>query len=449
MLDVDLKLKAVRDAVDALDVALHPVSTPAVRVVKAGEDLQVALALGVPLELEAATWEGTYTLSSRATLTGRVGAKIHGLTGPALVIPPGMKGVTVSNLELTSDSNEVVSVGENSVYQTTASQAPTDILFAGVKIPKHRGKRAFAIHGSVTLLNCEVLDCWDPAGQDSQAIYIGNTPGPIQITGGRYSAGSEVFLCGGDATKIPHVVPTGITVDGVEFFRPLSWQTDGVKRKVKNLFELKNGRSVRVVNCKFSGCWVDGQQGECFVLTPALDGAITTPPLQSGEVLDVLIQDCTIADVSSGFNIQGRAYSAVTPNALTNLVVRRVSLVASKAKYGGRGQLALISGEPGTIVFENVTAITDGTSLIYYSPGNVLDPVTTLPRPAGKIGSLSLTNSKGNLGAYGIMTGGNANARLWQEQIGVLTVTDNQFGGNTAMAVALPGNTYQSQVFTS
>jgi len=435
---------ALRQQLDALDAALAPETpTSTVMKVSAGQDLQAALDKAGAIELEAgATWSGSYTVRSNTTLVGN-GASIKASTGPALRILPGSSNIAISGLICISGYNEVIRIGENTAAQTTAAQAPNGITFTDVQIPTHRGKRAWAIHGqNVALLNCSAVDVWDPAGQDSQAIYVGNSPGNIRIVGGRYSAGSEVFLSGGDTYNIPHVTPDGIVCDGVNFFRPLSWKTDGTKRKVKNIFELKNGLNVVVKNCNLSGCWMDGQQGEAFTLTPALDGAIVQPPLQSGDVRFVIIEDCVVTDVSSGFNILGRHYTSYTPDALTGLVVRRLKLTASRAQFGGRGQLATIGGEPDAITFEDCDIVCDGSSTIYYSSGSVLDPVTRQSRTGGKLVSLTVTNSRITLGSYGFNFGGYPNAVNWQNSVGTLNVSGNVFKGPTTMQKQLPNNTY-------
>jgi hypothetical protein len=442
---VERVMVSIQEVKAALTTAPEPVQT----VVRAGENLQAALDQAGAIELDAeAFFEGTYFLRSNTVLTAKPGAAIRGKTGPALMIPPGTSDVGIFGLEAASTSSEVIRIGENSPTQTTVEDAPRGIILTHVRIPRHRGKRGIAIHGrDVTLLNCEVLDCWDPAGQDSQAIYIGNAPGPITIRGGRYSAGSEVVLLGGDATQIPHVTPTDILVEDVELFRPLSWLGDGVPRKVKNIFEVKNGRNVTLRTSHLHGCWANGQQGEAIVLTPALDGAKTDPPLRSGEVTNVLVEDVTVTDCSSLVGILGRAYSAYTVEAASGIVFRRVAATLNRAQFGGRGQLATIGGEPEDVTFEDCTVTQDGTSLVYYSPGTCLDPVTKLSRAAGKLGALTLKNSRCTLPTYGIMLGGVANAVNWQASVGVLDVKGNVFGGsNTAMKKTLVENEYLTRL---
>jgi hypothetical protein len=443
-------LTAIEHGLAALQQAKAALSTPEPDrvVVRAGDSLQAALDKAGTIELEAgAVFEGTYSLRSR-TLVTATGAAVRGMTGPAIRIAPGITDVGIIGLEATSAFNDVIRIGENDATQQSIDAAPARIALTRVSIPQHQRVRGIAIHArAVSLFGCEVLNVWDVHGQDSQAVYVGNAPGAIVIRGGRYSAGSEVILLGGDTTRIPELTPTDILVEDAELFRPLSWLGDGVPRKVKNIFEVKNGRNVTLRKSTLRGCWANGQTGEAIVLTPALDGAKKDPPLQSGEVHNVLIEDVTVSDCSSLVGILGRAYSAYTVNAASGIVFRRVHATLSRTQFGGRGQLATIGGEPEDVTFEDCTVTQDGTSLIYYSPGTCLDPVTKQSRAAGKLGALTLQQSRCTLPTYGIMLGGVANAVNWQASVGVLDVKGNVFGGsNIAMKKVLGENEYLTRL---
>ena len=437
----------------AIDAALAALTTAkasltdelaGVVVVRAGENLQAALDQQGTIVLDAgAVFPGTYAVPSNTVLVGGEGSAIRGVRGPALTILPGSQRVTIEHVELSSSGSEVLTIGANDDRQTRSEDAPSGVTLLHVRIPTHRGKRGIANHGAfVELRKCEVLDCWDPQGQDSQAVYTGNAPGPLLITGGRYSAGSEGLLFGGDVTAIPNLTPSNIVVEGIELFRPASWQTDGVARKVKNLFELKNATNVTLRNSVLHGCWAQGQAGEALMLTPDLDGDLKAPPLRSGEVTNVLVEDVTITDCASVVNLAGRAYRSYTVNPLTGIVFRRVIATVSRARFGGRGQLAILAGEPGDVRFEDCEFTGDGTSTIYYQSGNVIDPGTRTLRLAGKLGRLSVTNSRLTVGPYGFMFNGVANAGQWPAAVGVLEVTGNTFTGSKAMQKTLPGNTY-------
>ena len=442
-MNLDAARAALARGLEALaEVSAALVAEPATVIVRAGENLQAALDRGGALALDAgAEWEGTFALNSDTVLIGN-GARIRGTTGPALVVPPGRERIAVSGLALRG-SHTVMAIGVNTIGQARLEDVPDDVTLTNVHIPTHRGVRGFAIHGShVRLIGCSVRDCYDPGEQDSQGVYIENTNGPVLIQGGSYSAGSEIILLGGDTTRIPNVRPV-VLVDGVTAHRPLSEKTDGVYRKVKNCIEAKNG-DLTVRKSVIDGCWAgSGQQGEAFVFTPDLDGGRRIPMVQSGQVT-ALVEDCTVANCGSLTNLRGRSYNSYTPAALT-VTFRRVTAVLSRVQFGGRGQLATIGGEPDLVVFDNCDVQQDGSSLLYYDPGTVIDPQTKLSRLAGKIGRLAMTGCRSTLPAeYGIMLGGYTNAREWQRSVGELVVTGNVFvGPSSAMRAQLPENQYR------
>lgn len=417
---------SLTDAIAHLDVAAGAIQAakramvpgpPAtsVTIVTAGQSLQAALDGPLPVEIEAgARFEGSYRIRTGQRAIFGAGAAVHGETGPALRVDPGTRNVAVTGGRMTSGAGDVIAIGENSSQQTRVEDAPDGITLTGVVVPEHRSKRAFGIHAANVLLDrCEGLNVWSTAGQDSQAIYIGNAPGPITIRGGRYSAGSEVVLVGGDGTRIPGLNPTGITIEDTQLFRPLSWKTDGIKRKVKNLLELKAGIDVTVRRSRLQGNWKDGQVGFAILLTPALDGSATVPPSDSGIVENVLIEDCDVLDVAGGFMMFGRHYSCVTRRPLSGVVVRRNRFRISRAAFGGFGQFLQVAGEPGDLSFQDNTILADGSSFVYAYQGPVLDPDTGLKRPAGQIGSFGWErNLVSGLGSYGFNMLGLANASV-------------------------------------
>lgn len=446
LMNAQAALDAIIEQAQRAKAELLP-DVPTTRLVRAGESLQAALDTTATIETEpGALFEGSYQVPSDRRLTFGAGSGIRGVTGPALTILPMTANVTVFGGDLQSAASEVVLIGNN-VNQTRLEDQPSAIRFTATRIPTHRGKRGFGIHGSdVTLKDCEVLDCWSPSGQDSQAVYIGNAQGQIVITGGRYSAGSNVILLGGDAVRTPGLVPTDVTVQDAELFRPLSWQTDGLKRKVKNIFEVKSGRKVALLRSKLSGCWVDGQGGEAIVLTPALDGSKTTPVSTSGIVENVTIMLCAIRNVGGILNILGRGYQAYTPTPLTRVQLLNNVCLVSRATYGGTGQFAKIGAEPGDLLFEENVILADGSSLIYFYRGSVIEADGTV-RAGGNLGRLTFVRNISTRGSYGFNLDGVVNAgAAGRLAVTALDVSGNTFGpGAGAMVANLPGNTYLTQ----
>jgi len=204
---------------------------------------------------------------------------------------------------------------------------------------------------------------------------------------------------------------------------------------VKNLLELKTGRKVVARHLTLDGSWQDGQEGWAVVLTPH----------SGGDIHDVTLDDLTITNVGAGFQFLGLEYAGIpTPAALSGVTVSNCHIRISSADYGGRGVLALATGAPADLTFTNNVVVSDGTSVFYYDPGSVLDPASGTKRPAGPIGSLTLTNNYLVAGRYGILLAGRPNATGdVSEGVRQLTVTGNTFADAVpALERALPKNTY-------
>jgi hypothetical protein len=328
--------------------------------VRAGEDLQKALAGGGVIELQpGATFEAPrFTVSRSGTVIRGQGATIKGTSGPGLYIPPSVSEVTVSDLTVLSDDDQaVVQCGDNGSTQTAVAQQPSGIVFEKVTIPRHRGKRAFEINCAARLIESRALDVYSPAALDSQAIGVLNSCGPVTVSGGEYVAASENILVGGDVLKItdcPEKVMADLTFDGVTISKPDAWRTDGVRRANKNLFEIKAGKRIVLKNSTLSGSWKDGQDGWAILITPR-NGAY---------IEDVLIDGITVDRAGGGVQFLGMNNGTSTPKATSGVVIRNSTFTISKAENGGRGVLALYVGGMLDSTWDNVTATFDGSAIV-------------------------------------------------------------------------------------
>jgi hypothetical protein len=413
---------------------------PPQKTVSTSAQLTAALKRGGTIDLaDGGTFEGAFRVTVNGTALNGHGATLLGDVTPAQpVLTIVASDVTVSDLSATSTSGStVIQCGANDTTQTTLERVPKNVTFSHVVVPNARAKRAIEFHCTGSLDHVEIHDVYDPAGRDSQGFYAANTPGPIRITHSVLQAGSEPLLIGGDTTRIPGVVPTDIVIEDTELSRPLSWQTDGIKRKVKNLFELKSGRQVTARRLTLSGAWRDGQDGYAIVITPH----------SGGDIHDVTLEDITARNVGGCLQFMGQEYSGPpTPSPLSGVVIRRLTCVASKAQFGGRGIFALITGEPADITITDSIGIIDGTTSITYDPGGVLNADGS-KRPGGPIGSLTLTGNYLVAGTpYGINLAGSMNALNHARGVTTFTVTGNTFADAApALQKNLPKNRFLSR----
>jgi hypothetical protein len=407
--------------------------------VRAGDNLQAALDQGGNLQLEdGATFEGNFVIKSGTNLLGTK-ATIHGKAGgpPALYVPPRERGIAIEVGTMTSAGDQaVLQIGTSDSTQTTLDDVPADITVTGTTIPTFRGKRGFYINGkNVLLKQCVARDVWDPAGRDSQGILIFNTPGPVTVSGGLFEAGSENIMVGGDVTAIHDVQPADLLFEDVTLSRPLGWKTDGIKRKVKNLFELKAGVRVALRRAVLSGCWTDAQTGWAIMLTPRNGKAIT----------DVMMENITIRDAGGGINLLGYDNTEFGPQA-RNFSFLGFDAICQGGDFGA-GRFAQWEAAPDNIVIQNCVYSGPGTT-IYANEGKVWTDPTHSTTSGISHGVHVLTNDM-TLNDYAIMLLGNAYARNWKAAWPDGTIENNAFTAPSANVSTLKANLPKSNTIGS
>jgi len=120
----------------------------------------------------------------------------------------------------------------------------------------------------VTITRCHVEYCFGPyPGNDTQALFAADSPGPFLIEDNFLSGGSETIMFGGDSPSSDANIPANITIRNNTITKRTEWQTQPVG--VKNTFELKCAKRVLIENNQFSQSWGGhGQDGYLLMLTP-------------------------------------------------------------------------------------------------------------------------------------------------------------------------------------
>jgi hypothetical protein len=190
--------------------------------VPAGGDLQAAMDEGGNLRLaEGATFtksDGYLFNTPQTAVRGSGNIISSDSSNGGFRLPVGARGCTMEHLTVKAPKNEVaVQIGKNDSNQTTVEQAPAEVTVTQVTVTGHRGKRAIECNGNgVVFTDCDIRDVYDPEKADSQAIWIGNSPGDVTIKGGHFEAASENIMIGGDKMKIPNCRPTNILIEDME-----------------------------------------------------------------------------------------------------------------------------------------------------------------------------------------------------------------------------------------
>lgn len=415
-------LYEIRERVALVEKEIEVDGTPAVPVIRAGENLQSYLDKGGEYIVEAgSSFEGTFQFGPPIKLTGEK-VRIFGKSGPAFIHKPGTSDHYIKGFECTSNIHGPVYLcGYNELEKQNREELiPRRIVLEEISIPHHLGKRGFEINaGDVVVKNCAAKDIWT-AGQDNQALWIMNTYGNIDVDGGIYSSGSECIMIGGDNEKITGLETKNCLFRNLSLYRPLAWKDDGVNRTVKNSFELKKGKNISLSNVLIDGCWKAGQDGFGIMITPT----------NGSSIQGVMFDQVQMRNVSNGINLTGFDATGVNKERTNGIVLNNISVITDTKNLGGLGRFILMQAIEDIRV-ENCFAYVDGTSVIYGS-GMIME-------------SIEVNNSAMNCGIYGINLAGGANASNLRNGAKVFNITNNTFAGaSSVMKRNLPDNIYLS-----
>lgn len=376
--------------------------------VRAGESVQLALdratcgdhvilqagarfvgALRVPVK----ACDGVITVRSSASLPAR-----RLTPADASLLPTLASGSTDAALTATGVSNwrfdglqfEANANGHSSVVvlQDVTNVTMDRLLF----IAPPTGQRRFILGNGrqITLTRSHCAGVWAP-GADSQCFLAFDGAGPYAITDNFLEAASENVMFGGADSQSAERIPADILVAGNHFFKRPEWR--GVPRQVKNLFELKAAKRVKVIGNLMEGCWPDGQDGTAIQVTVRnQDGRAPWSVIE-----DVLFEGNTIRDAAHGISILGYDYNQ--PSGQTTRVTFRNNL------FDVRGKFLSISGEAGVLVFDHNTsanakdhwfAFGSASGGAVWKAGTDAKQTTTIAAE-----SLMFTNHLGMNGEYG------------------------------------------------
>jgi Domain of unknown function (DUF4214) len=216
---------------------------------------------------------------------------------PAIKTEPGAHHYRFVGVEFTLQSasavvNDLITLGSgNSSDQSTLSQVPHHFEIDRCYIHGLPGvplKRGVELNSAFTdIMNSYISEC-HVQGQDTQAIGGWNGPGPYTIANNYLEAAGENVMFGGAIATIPNLVPSDIQIRNNYFFKPPSWRPGepgfspmpppmpGAPDHwtVKNLFELKNARTVMAEGNLFENSWVDAQDGYALLFTVRAEGGM-------------------------------------------------------------------------------------------------------------------------------------------------------------------------------
>jgi hypothetical protein len=182
------------------------------------------------------------------------------------------------------------------------------------------------------------------------------------------------------ATSFVHTTPTG--------GRAGTPPTTGTKWQIKNIFELKNARRVRVEYNVMENNWLAAQAGFAILFTPRnQDGKCTWCVVEQ-----VDFSHNVVRNVASGFNISGYDNNYVSRQ--TNAIRIHDNYIYDVTTALGGGWGFLLGEAPRDITIDRNTIVFDGTTLLYAFGGTGAAP--------RQITGFRYTNNASPHGLYGV-----------------------------------------------
>jgi hypothetical protein len=286
-----------------------------------------------------------------------------------LATAPGAHHYRLMFLELAANAQglgDIVTLGDGSAAQNSLAMVPRDLVIDRVYMhgdPAVGQKRGIALNSaSTSILNSYIADI-KAFGQDSQAIGGWNGPGPYTITNNYLEAAGENVMFGGGDPAIRDLVPSDITISGNHLTRPLAWRKE--KWQVKNLFELKSARRVRITRNVMEHNWQAAQNGFAVLFTVRNQGG-GCPWCQ---IEEIEFERNIVRHVAAGISILG--HDDNRPSRQTRAVAIRHNIFSDidPKKWGGNGYFLMLQGEPREVTVDHNTIIQENASGIVQVDG--------------------------------------------------------------------------------
>jgi hypothetical protein len=207
-------------------------------------------------------------------------------------------------------------------------------------------RRGIAANGKfVKITNSHISDI-KRKGEESQAIAIWATDGPVEIVNNYLEAGAENILFGG-ATSLLELTPTDCIVRSNHLNKPVEWRDEGWV--VKNLFEIKDGKRIRIEYNLMTNNWGMAQNGTAVLFTVREDSG------KEAVIEDVEFSNNIVRGSGNAVNILG--YEAGGGRRLT--IRNNLFDDINGGRWNGAGYFLQATGWD-TLTIENNTIINSG-----------------------------------------------------------------------------------------
>lgn len=278
---------------------------------------------------------------------------------PLLLVSQRAHNWRIIGLELTTAPGvyayDIIRVGD--MEATSADAQPRDIELDRVYVHAHPDKgtkRGIFFNSNAVKLTNSYLSEFKSNFQDAMAVAVCNGPGPYEITNNYLEGAGYGIIIGGCPNGIPGIVPSDITFTRNHVFKPLAWKDKWV---VKNIFEVKLGRRIRIEGNVFENNWVANQSGFGILFTVRTDG-VDTQGKPFGIIEDVTFANNMVINSTHGINILGQ------DEARQNIGQGKGFIFRNNLFVKVPGRLFQFLQNPKDILIENNTSVSNGAIIM-------------------------------------------------------------------------------------
>jgi hypothetical protein len=214
-------------------------------------------------------------------------------------------------------------------------------------------RRGIAANGKYVKILNSYIEGIRRKGDESQGIAIWATDGPVEIVNNYIEGAAENILFGGAGSNLKLIASDCLVRDN-HLNKPLSWRNEGWV--VKNLFEIKHGRRIKVENNLMTNNWAMGQEGTAVLFTVRGDNGGTADIID-----DVMFVNNIVRGSGNAVNILGEEGSGGHNLSIINNIFDDID----QERWGGRG-FFLLSNDWKGVTIENNTIIQKGSITIAY-----------------------------------------------------------------------------------
>jgi hypothetical protein len=288
---------------------------------------------------------------------------------PLFIIPSGANYYRIQGIEFTVVSgvyaNDLIQSGTG--QEVVASQLPQNIDFDRDYIhgdPVSGGKRGIALNSATTTIENCYFAAFTSNWQDTQAIEGWNGSGPFTIQNNHLEAGTEIVAFGGATPAISGLIPSNITIQNNEFYKPTSYFTGssdyaGVRVWAKNHIELKNAQNVTIQNNTFTNNFLQADQLGFTLVFNVRDEDGTAP---WATVSNVTVTNNTFQHVAAGVLFMG--HDGDGGGTAGNFKLQN-NLWTDMGVFGGDGRMYEVLNGVAGIIVDHDTAFPNAFVLVF------------------------------------------------------------------------------------